>query len=95
MLLMRSVLRMISRSLSIDNARRCNAINIAPMAPTPAASVGVAKPPRIEPSTAKMSISGGASAPRILPIETLSLSVAPCAGMESGFTIAATRSHSM
>ncbi len=37
------------------------ASRIAPMAPTDAASVGVARPPMIEPSTATMSNSGGIS----------------------------------
>ncbi len=37
------------------------ASRIAPTAPTEAASVGVATPPRIEPSTARMSASGATS----------------------------------
>ena len=38
---------------------RSPASSSAPMAPTDAASVGVAMPPRIEPRTAMMSSSGG------------------------------------
>ena len=40
---------------------------MAPTAPTDADSVGVAMPARIEPSTASISASGGASAPTTRP----------------------------
>ncbi len=84
MLLILSVPRMISRSRSRSSDLRCSAISIAPIAPTPAASVGVANPPRIEPSTARIRISGGAIARNILPNETCSSSSATCAGSASG-----------
>ena len=93
-LLMRSVPRIISPSRAIDNALRCRAISMAPIAPTPAASVGVAKPPSIDPSTAKIRMSGGASALITLPIDTSSSSDETCAGMESGFTMAVNMSQS-
>ena len=44
--------------------RRCHAASaVAPTAPTPAASVGVASPARIEPSTSTISSSGASSRP--------------------------------
>ena len=43
------------------NLRLISTSTIAPTAPTDAASVGVAMPPRIEPSTATISASGGIS----------------------------------
>ena len=48
-----------------ENCFLTNAKRRAPIAPTPAASVGVAKPAMIDPSTARMSISGGANASTI------------------------------
>ena len=88
MLLIFSVPCMISLRRSIDIALRCIAISIAPIAPTPAASVGVAKPPRIEPRTANMRISGGASADRMRSRLTFSSLV--CAGIADGLIIAVT-----
>ena len=49
-----------SASTGRDRRPRAAANASAPRAPTPAASVGVAKPPRMEPSTATMSRIGGA-----------------------------------
>src|SRR5690606_9518736 len=51
-----------SRRMRNDRRHRRAASTIAPTAPTDAASVGVAMPPRIEPRTAAMSASGGTSA---------------------------------
>src|SRR5690606_39230545 len=51
-----------SRTMVNDRRQRSPASTIAPTAPTEAASVGVAMPPRMEPSTAAMSSSGGTSA---------------------------------
>ena len=84
MLLIRSVLCMISRSRESDSSRRDNASNNAPIPPTPAASVGVASPLRIEPSTANIRISGGNSAFMTAPNETTSPSARRCAGTVSG-----------
>ena len=52
----------VSRRMRKDRRQRRAASTIAPTAPTEAASVGVAMPPRIEPSTARISKSGGTSA---------------------------------
>ncbi len=62
MLLILSVLSMISCKRRRLICRRLIASSKAPSAPTPAASVGVASPARIEPSTAKISSKGGNSA---------------------------------
>ena len=74
----------------MESARRSVAINNAPIAPTPAASVGVAKPPSIEPSTANIRISGGNRAPSTLPIEAAGSPSIECAGMVAGRNIATT-----
>ena len=49
-------------SSSAESPLRQTASTSDPMAPTEAASVGVANPPRIEPSTMKISASGAISA---------------------------------
>ena len=41
---------------------------MAPTAPTDAASVGVATPPKIEPSTARISSTGATSDSRLTPL---------------------------
>ena len=84
MLLIFSVACMMSRSRDRPISRRNNASNSAPMPPTPAASVGVASPPSIEPSTAKMSNSGGSSARRICSSVTASSSPRSKAGISAG-----------
>jgi hypothetical protein len=62
---------------------------VAPTAPTEAASVGVAIPPRIDPSTAKISRSGGMSAVRISrPSPAFSSGGTGVAGQLSGSRIA-------
>ena len=56
----RVVVRMTSFSTASASWPRKAASSIAPTAPTAADSVGVAIPPKIEPSTAAMSRAGGA-----------------------------------
>ena len=60
MAVVRMVDSQISRRLVELSAPRKAASTSAPLAPTPAASVGVASPPRIEPRTATISSRGGA-----------------------------------
>jgi hypothetical protein len=60
--LITAVLRMTASSVPKEKARLKAARIIEPTAPIEAASVGVAKPARIEPSTATISSSGGISA---------------------------------
>ena len=59
MLVIVAVAIIVSRRMRKDRRQRMAASTIAPTAPTEAASVGVAMPPRIEPSTARISKSGG------------------------------------
>ena len=65
MLLTSVVLRMTSRRMGRLKRRWLMASTMAPTAPTEAASVGVAIPARIEPSTSTISSSGGTSTLRI------------------------------
>ena len=88
MLLTRVVVRMTSRRRPQPSCLRCNAISVAPVAPTAAASVGVASPARIDPSTARISSNGGNSTRttwrnRLLPRIALR-SLAEIAGMACG-----------
>ena len=64
------------------------ASNNAPTAPTDAASVGVAKPTRIDPNTASMRMSGGSNALRIIN------KLGGCCGC-SGAGITEGRSHAV
>jgi hypothetical protein len=57
---------------------------VAPTAPTEAASVGVAMPPSMEPSTATISAIGGTSARATCPVVRPALSDAGIAGPTSG-----------
>ena len=62
MLVVWRVDREISRSTSSVSAPRTKASSRAPVAPTPAASVGVAAPTKIEPKTRTINPSGGSTA---------------------------------
>ena len=83
------VVRTISRSRVVSSCLLSNASVRAPMPPTPAASVGVASPARIEPSTAKISNKGGSSALSTCHTDTLSSSDSR-AGMADGLITAIT-----
>ena len=62
MLVIVAVATIVSLSTPKDRRQRNAARIMAPTAPTDAASVGVAMPPRIDPNTAKISARGGTSA---------------------------------
>jgi len=90
----RAVFTTTSRKVASDIRQRSVASTIAPTAPTDAASVGVAMPPRIDPSTAVISISGGTSATRISRGRSLrSSSGTGVAGQDCGSTIALNRTN--
>ena len=63
---MNAVVRVVSRMTAVStgrfNARLARAKRSAPRAPTPAASVGVASPKKMLPSTAAMRSAGGTMA---------------------------------
>ena len=69
---------------------------MAPTAPTDAASVGVAKPPRMEPRTATISSSGGISAMKTSPSSAARSSAVPgAAGQLFGSMMALKIMYSM
>ncbi len=79
----------VSRSTLKDRRMRTAARTIAPTAPTEAASVGVAMPPRIEPRTAMISSKGGTSATPTSPNRCfLSSGATGVAGQDCGSKIA-------
>ena len=75
-----------SRNLLIVNCRRPSASRVAPMAPTPAASVGVAAPLRIEPSTATINTTGGNRLRSNLAAERLDSPSTSATGASSGLS---------
>jgi hypothetical protein len=90
--LITAVLRMAPSSISDEKARSRAARAIAPIAPIDAASVGVARPARIAPSTATISIRSGTKArTKRRPNEALSASSISSAGQLDGRTTASTR----
>ena len=84
MQLTRVVLRTTSLNVSRVSMFFDSASSIAPTAPIAAASVGVARPARMEPSTANTSTRGGARARTTRPIVTSLPPSALCAGIEPG-----------
>ena len=81
MALMRSVLRTVSVSTLRSSRPATAATRMLPSAPMEAASVGAAIPPMIEPSTAKISKTGGRTTLKIL---TTSSAAVTCARSSAG-----------
>ena len=89
--IIKTIAEIIGHNFSLDVlyvARR-----IAPIAPTEAASVGVANPVRIEPSTDIIKNKGGKSMNNILELPTSSLSSSLTWGIEEGSVKAVSYTH--